>query len=304
MIGQSAGSPAAAALLLAGLGLVLWPPAGLGHRLTWLAGHRWPRASSAEWQPDGRVRRLWSWVSRRPVVLVPGVTVAAALVAGPVPGLLAGLSGLVLGRCWRRIAHERRLASEAAALSEAVAAILAEHAAGATLGAALSRAAPSAGRHQPALHQAGRLASLGQQPAGALAGEPALARIAVATALVGRSGVSVDQVLDGVRDDLRSELRMRAAVAEAVAGARSSAMLLTALPAAGLAMGVALGAHPQRVLLHTGPGLAALTAGVVLNLTGLCWVIRLTGIGQVAASRAGPPSSSAARARASPLPGR
>jgi tight adherence protein B len=229
--------------------------------------------------------------------------VVTALLTGPVPGLLTGVSGLVLGHCWRRMRAERTLAAEAAALSETVAALLAEHAAGATLGAALSRSAASAGRHRAALSQSGRLASLGQQPAGALAGDPALARIAVAVALVGRSGVSADRVLRGVHSDLRSELRIRAAVSEAVAGARSSALLLTGLPAAGLAMGVALGAHPQRVLLHTGLGLAALTAGVVLNLTGLCWVLRLTEIGPAASSRAGP-QPSAGRAPASLLLGR
>jgi tight adherence protein B len=302
MIGQPVGSPAALALSLTGLGLALLPvSSAAGRRLAWLAGHRWPHPSAGQ-RPDRHVRRIWSWLSRRPGILVPGLAVVATLSAGPVPGLLTGVAGVVLASCWRRLRTERALTAEAAALAEAVAAVLAEHAAGATLGAALSRAAPSAGRHREALHQAGRLASLGQQPAVALAGQPALARIAVAATLAGRSGVSVDEVLRGVRSDLRSELRIRAAVAEAVAGARSSALLLTALPAAGLAMGIVLGAHPQRVLLHTGLGLAVLTTGVLLNLAGLCWVLVLTQIGPVAPRRASRPA--AGRARASPLLGR
>jgi len=293
----------ALALLLAGLGLALLPvSSGAGRRLAWLAGHRWPRFSSTGRRRAGPLRRLWCWLSQRPVIAVPGLTVAVALSAGPAPGLLIGLSGVVLAHCWRRMRAERALTAEAAALAEAVAAVLAEHAAGATLGAALSRAAASAGRHRTALDRAGRLATLGRQPAAALAAEPALARIAVATALAGRSGASVAEVLRGVRSDLRSELRIRAAVTEAVTGARSSALLLTALPVAGLAMGIALGAHPQRVLLHTGPGLAALTAGVLLNLAGLCWVLRLTRVGPVATRRASAPP--AGRARASPVLGR
>jgi tight adherence protein B len=303
MIGHSAGSPAALALSLTGLGLALLSvSSGAGRRLTWLARHRWPRTSPAGQRPHGHARRLWSGLSRRPVILVPGLAAIAALLAGPLPGLLTGLSGVVLEYCWRRMRTERALTADAAALAEAVAAVLAEHAAGSTLGAALSRAAPSAGRHRAALHQAGRLASLGQQPAAALAGQPALGRIAVAATLAGRSGVSVAEVLRGVRNDLRSELRIRAAVAEAVAGARASALLLTALPAAGLAMGIVLGAHPQRVLLHTGLGLAVLTTGVLLNLAGLCWVLALTQVGPVAPRRAS--QLPAGRARASPLLGR
>jgi tight adherence protein B len=274
----------AASLLLGGIGLALLPPcSGAGRRLAWLAARRWPHGSVTAGRPaTGRARRLWSALAERPPITAAGLALASGLLAGPAPALLAAVVGVVLGYCWRRVRAERALASETAALSEAVAAIVAEHAAGATLAAALRRAAPSAGRHEALLQQAARLASLGQPPAAALTGEPALARIAVAAALVGRSGVSVDEVLRGVRRDLRSELRARAAVAEAVAGARSSALLLTALPVAGLAMGIALGAHPQRVLLHTGPGLVALSAGVLLNLTGLCWVLRLTELGPTA----------------------
>jgi tight adherence protein B len=303
VIGRSTDAPVALALLLGAFGLALLPvSSGAGRRLAWLAGHRWPRLPSADQRPHGHLRRLGSWLSRRPLIAVPGLAVVVALAAGPVPGLLAGLSGVVLVQCWRRLRTERALTAEAAGLAEAVAAVLAEHAAGATLGAALSRAAPSAGRHRTALDRAGRLASLGRQPAAALTAEPALARIAVATALAGRSGASVAEVLRGVRSDLRSELRLRASVTEAVAGARSSALLLTALPVAGLAMGIALGTHPQRVLLHTGPGLAALTAGVLLNLAGLGWVLRLTRIAPVATRRASQPP--AGRARASPALGR
>lgn len=272
------GSALTESLLLAGAGMSLLPvSSGAGRRLAWLAARRWPAGSSNGGRAtSGALRRARLALVRRPIVGATGLAAAGWLLAGPVPGLLAGLIGLVVGYCWRRIRAERASSSDTAALLEAVTAIMAEHAAGANLGAALERAAPSAGRHGQSLRQAGRLASLGRQPADALVGEPTLARLAVATALVGRSGVSVEAALAGVRCDLRSEQRVRGAVAEAVAGPRSSALLLTGLPVAGLAMGVALGAHPQRILLHTTLGLTTLAVGVALNLAGLCWVLKLT----------------------------
>ncbi|MFL6163634.1 MAG: type II secretion system F family protein [Jatrophihabitantaceae bacterium] len=276
-----------ASLVLAGVGLTLLPPgSAVRRRLSWLAGRRWTvvglpapvgsESPTAPSGPDSVGRRSLRSLADRPLLAVPVLAVIAGWLAGPLPGLLAGLAGGVLGYCWRLLRVERRLTAELTALSDAVAAMVAEHTAGATLAVALSRAAPHAGRYQAALWRAGRLGSLGQQPAAALAGEPALARIAVAVALVSRSGAAVGEVLRRTRSDLQSEQRIRRAVAEAMAGPRSSAMLLAALPAAGLALGVALGADPQRVLLHTTVGLAALTAGVLLNLSGLCWTVRLT----------------------------
>jgi tight adherence protein B len=276
-------------LLLAAAGLMLLPASSItGRRLAWLAVRRWPREMPAQTAANVRLHRLGS-LANRPVVTTSASGVVAGLLAGPMPGLLAGVAAMVLGHCWQRMRVERSMVAEASALSEAVAAMVAEHAAGATLGSALLAAAPVAGPYRPALQRAGRLASLGQQPVAALTGEPALARIAVATALVSRSGVTIAEVLVRVRGDLRAEQRVRAAIAESVAGPRSSALLLSGLPIVGLAMGVALGASPQRVLLHTVVGLVALTTGVLLNLTGLWWTVWLTGLGSpTARSRASP----------------
>ncbi len=263
-------------LAAAALGL-LRPASGVGRRLTWLAAHRWsPSQANTSRPAPGPLGWLRAQVVARPAMAAPAAGLLIGPLAGAVPGLLACLTCAVLGRCWQRLGRERAAAAEAAALSDTVAAIVAEHAAGATLASALTRAAPSAGRHEPLFRHAGSLAAVGEQPAAALAGEPELARIAVAAALVDRSGAAVGEVLAGVRADLRAEQRIRHAIGEAVAGARSSALLLAGLPVTGLAMGSALGTHPQRVLLHTTVGLAALSAGVVLNLIGICWVLRLT----------------------------
>jgi len=267
--------------MIAGL---VWAAAGLAllphhdpvrRRLGWLAVHRWQRPGSASGAPVvGRGLALRS-IGGRPLLLGP-VLAMAGWTAGPVPGLLAGLIGLVVGYCWRRLRAERTANAETAALADAVSAMVAEHVAGATLGAALTQAAAGAGRFQAGLQRAGQLAALGRQPAAALAGEPALSRIAVAIALIDRSGVAASDVLHRTRTDLQCRQRIRRSIAEATAGARSSALLLAALPAVGLGMGAVLGAHPQRVLLHTPAGLAALSIGVVLNLIGLCWTLRLT----------------------------
>jgi tight adherence protein B len=266
-----------ASLVWAGAGLVLLPSLATGRRrLGWLAAHRWPQAGPVvDGEPmAGRGFPLRS-VTGRPVLLAP-VLALGGWPAGPVPALLAGLVGLVLGYCWRRLRAERALNAETVALADAVAAMVAEQAAGATLGAALSRAAAGAGRFQLGLQRAGRLAALGRPPAAALAGEPALNRVAVAVALIDRSGVAASDVLHRTHADLQCRRRIRRSITEATAGARSSAMLLATLPVVGLAMGAVLGAHPQRVLLHTTAGLAALSSGVVLNLIGLCWTLWLT----------------------------
>jgi tight adherence protein B len=101
-------------------------------------------------------------------------------------------------------------------------------------------------------------------------------KLAVATDVLQSSGAAIGAVLGGLRADLDAAIRARRAMAEAVAGPRSSAAMLSALPLAGLAMGSALGAAPLQVLLHSTAGLAALSAGVLLDLAGIGWTLRLT----------------------------
>ncbi|QES31639.1 hypothetical protein DEJ47_20560 [Streptomyces venezuelae] len=74
---------------------------------------------------------------------------------------------------------------------------------------------------------------------------------------------------------LRSERDQRADLRAQLAGARSTAVMLAALPVLGLLMGSALGAEPLRVLLHTGPGLACLGVGGVLEGVGVWWALRI-----------------------------
>ncbi|HEX8093161.1 type II secretion system F family protein, partial [Jatrophihabitans sp.] len=151
-----------------------------------------------------------------------------------------------------------------------------EYAAGATVAAAFTAAAASAGRFGPAVTRAAALARDGNDVTAALATEQQLACLAVACELVSRSGAPLGRLLAGVQADLDADRRTRRAVRTALAGPRSSALLLAGLPLIGVAMGSAMGAHPERVLLRTTAGLAALSAGVVLDLAGLAWTLALT----------------------------
>jgi tight adherence protein B len=208
--------------------------------------------------------------------LLAGLALLVGVPAGPIPAVLACLAGWTLASCGRRLADERSADRHRTALVAAVSALADEYAAGASTGAAFDRSAVVAGRFRVPLAEAGLLAGYGGEPADALAGVPALAPLAVACALVGRTGASLTQLLAGVRADLAADQASRRAIAAAVAGPRTSAMLLATLPAVGLAMGAGMGADPARVLLHSAVGLAALTAGVLLNLAGLVWTLRLT----------------------------
>lgn len=265
-------------LLLAGCGLLLLPAADRRvARLRWLAASRLGRAEPAG--TGGQRHRGWlaalSWRARGAGVAAVSSLLAWPL-AGALPAGLAALTGGVLVGCWHSVAGERALDRDGAALLAAVSALTEEYAGGATVGAAFGASAPAAGRFGPALAAAGVLAGFGAEPAAALATEPALAPLGVGCALAGRTGASLARVLAGVRADLAADKASRRAVRAAVAGSRTSALLLAGLPVVGLLMGAALGVDPGRVLLRTAVGLAALTAGVLLNLAGLMWTLRLT----------------------------
>jgi len=267
-------------LLLLATGVALAPaPAVAQRRLGWLAGARWghttrDRAVRGGGAPAWGRRFLGRRFGAGLAGLVLGV--AAALAAGPVPGLLAALVGGGLGRCIGSLRAERDGERCRAELAATVAALRNEYAAGATAAAAFTAAATSAGRFQHAVTRAAVLAREGDDVAVALAAEGELVRLAVACDLVRTSGAPLGRLLAGVQADLDADQRTHRAVRTALAGPRSSALLLAGLPLIGVAMGSALGAHPGRVLLHTAAGLSALSAGVVLDLAGLAWTLALS----------------------------
>ena len=103
----------------------------------------------------------------------------------------------------------------------------------------------------------------------------ALARIAAAVRLSGRTGCSLAAVAGAVEDDLRARHRLRQELRTATAAPQASAALLAGLPVLGLVMGHGIGADPWGVLTGTGAGQFLLVAGVVLEGTGLAWSRRL-----------------------------
>lgn len=269
-------------LLLLGASVLLVPaPAVARRRLDWLAASRWgrPRRHLGATVP-ARLRQVLTGSHRNAGWLAPILGAVAGLaagsVAGPVPGLLAAVTSTGLVRCARLLRAERDDERCRAELAATVAALQDEYAAGATVAAAFTAAAASAGRFGPTVSHSAALAREGNDVATALSAEERLAWLAVACDLVSRSGAPLGRLLAGVRADVSNDQRTHRAVRTALAGPRSSALLLAGLPLVGVAMGSAMGTHPERVLLHTTAGLVALSAGVLLDLAGLAWTLTLS----------------------------
>jgi tight adherence protein B len=89
------------------------------------------------------------------------------------------------------------------------------------------------------------------------------------------SGCPLADVLTRFAAQLEAEDDADAARQTALAGPKATVRLLTWLPLMGLALGVALGVDPLATLLGTPPGLAALSGGAILTLTGRAWSARL-----------------------------
>ncbi|MFH8794261.1 type II secretion system F family protein [Streptomyces sp. NPDC017941] len=88
-------------------------------------------------------------------------------------------------------------------------------------------------------------------------------------------GAGLAAGLERLEGALRAERDQEADLRAQLAGARSTALMLAGLPALGLLIGAALGAEPLRVLLHTGPGLACLLVGGLLEGAGAWWALRI-----------------------------
>ncbi|MFE4665730.1 type II secretion system F family protein [Streptomyces sp. NPDC056716] len=250
-----------AQLLLAGGGGVgqgppLWPRVR-----EWLAG--WRGRVGAEW---------WS----------PAVGLVLGVLGGSVLPVVAGAAGVPLVRR-ARLAREARRDRERR--GDAVIALCGELAgevrAGRQPGEALLRTARDSGGLGEAQAAVLAAARFGGDVPGALAGA---AREPGAEGLLGLAAcwqVAVDQGaglaagLDRLDAALRAQRDRRADLRAQLAGARATALLLAGLPAAGLLLGTALGADPLYVLLHTGPGLACLAVGVLLEGVGLWWALRI-----------------------------
>jgi tight adherence protein B len=276
----------AAALALAGLGLVaIDGPNEAALRLSWLAAHRWP-PNPAQRAParSGRAIRLPRLAT--PAGAVTCLSAAAFLTAGAVPALLVLSAAVVIARCWQVVDRERKAEQSRADLLAAVRALRDEYESGATVAAAFTAAAATAGDHQRGFELAARAAATGDAISPALLShrllshseEPALGLLSlgVACQVSGSAGCSLGSILVGVQDDLVADRASHRAVATTLAGPRTSALLLAGLPIVGLVLGTAMGANPVKVLLHSSIGLAMLVVGVAFDLGGLLWTVILT----------------------------
>ncbi|WP_329546315.1 type II secretion system F family protein [Streptomyces sp. NBC_01356] len=212
--------------------------------------------------------------------LVAGLVVA--LIGASVVPLFLGLAGVPLLRRVRRAAEARReLERRGDAVIALCGALAGEVRAGRQPGEALLRAARDSaglGEAQALVLAAARfggdvpgaLTDAARQPgADGLVGLAACWRVAV------DRGAGLAAGLDRLEGALRAERDQRADLRAQLAGSRSTAVMLAGLPVLGLLLGTALGADPLHVLLHTGPGLACLLIGGVLEGVGLWWAMRI-----------------------------
>ncbi|WP_371598945.1 type II secretion system F family protein [Streptomyces sp. NBC_00564] len=233
----------------------------------------WEKALVGWWRLRGRLRAEgWS--------LVAGLVVA--LIGASVVPLFLGLAGVPLLRRVRRAAEARReLEQRGDAVIALCGALAGEVRAGRQPGEALLRAARDSaglGEAQALVLAAARfggdvpgaLTDAARQPgADGLVGLAACWRVAV------DRGAGLAAGLDRLEGALRAERDQRADLRAQLAGSRSTAVMLAGLPVLGLLLGTALGADPLHVLLHTGPGLACLLIGGVLEGVGLWWAMRI-----------------------------
>ncbi|MEV7340457.1 type II secretion system F family protein [Streptomyces sp. NPDC093544] len=212
--------------------------------------------------------------------LVAGL--AIALIGTSVVPLILGVAAVpLLGRVRRAAEARRELERRGDAVIGLCGALAGEVRAGKQPGEALLRAArdsPGLGEAQAVVLAAARfggdvpgaLTDAARQPgADGLVGLAACWRVAV------DRGAGLAAGLDRLEGALRAERDQRADLRAQLAGSRSTAVMLAGLPVLGLLLGTALGADPLHVLLHTGPGLACLLIGGVLEGVGLWWALRI-----------------------------
>ncbi|WP_371547475.1 type II secretion system F family protein [Streptomyces sp. NBC_00554] len=282
-IGEMSGMSAGAAMVCAGAAAWLmggWNSGARRARLL-VAGGGVVGAGPPPWE-----KALVGWRRLRGRLRAEGWSVVAglvvALIGASVVPLFLGLVGVPLLRRVRRAAEARReLERRGDAVIALCRALAGEVRAGRQPGEALLRAARDSaglGEAQALVLAAARfggdvpgaLTDAARQPgADGLVGLAACWRVAV------DRGAGLAAGLDRLEGALRAERDQRADLRAQLAGSRSTAVMLAGLPVLGLLLGTALGADPLHVLLHTGPGLACLLIGGVLEGVGLWWAMRI-----------------------------
>ena len=231
------------------------------------------RALAAVWT---RARPCWPPERAWPPLAAGLATIVGVLVSTPLVAALAGGCACLAARAERARRHRLREERRLHGLVDALAAVAADVRSGRSVDAAAGAAARTCDdeRSGATLARALRAPDVVVELPSGPSGE-ALARVAAAVRLSGRTGCSLAAVLGAVEDDVRARLRLARELRTALAGPRASAALLAALPLVGLAMGSGIGADPWQVLTATGTGQVLLVAGVGLEVAGLAWSARL-----------------------------
>ncbi|MGW4561381.1 type II secretion system F family protein [Streptomyces sp. NPDC004561] len=205
-----------------------------------------------------------------------------ALLGASVIPVVAGAAGVPV---LRRVRQARQTGRDRERRADAVialcGALAGEVRAGRQPGEALLRAARDSGGLGDAQAAVVAAARFGGDVPGALTvaarqpGAEGLLGLAACWRVAVDQGAGLAAGLDRLDGALRAERDQRADLRAQLAGARATAVLLAALPALGLLLGAAMGAHPLRVLLHTGAGLACLLTGALFETAGAWWANRI-----------------------------
>jgi tight adherence protein B len=286
-------TPALVGVLALAVWLALSPPGGPGRRLrrrippaSWAAPGRGP-AANRRGPGAGRARERAAALRRGVMALpvLPGLRPASWTRSGPrhVPmALLVEQSAALLkgGRppvrlwdeLWLLYGGDPRPGGSAAdvppaALDSGSRAILAAARAAAKCGAPVGEA----------IRRAGTVRDSGEMPGSCVSDQERRAWIEFAACfdVAEASGCPLADVLTRFGAQLEAEEDAEAARQTALAGPRATVRLLGWLPVLGLGLGVVLGVDPINILLGEPAGLAALTAGVALTVTGRIWSARL-----------------------------
>ncbi|MBR8742000.1 type II secretion system F family protein [Nocardiopsis sp. MG754419] len=103
----------------------------------------------------------------------------------------------------------------------------------------------------------------------------ALAYLAVCWEVASETGAGMATVVDDLAANLTEQEELRAEAAARTAGPRTTALMLSGLPLVGLAMSAGLGGSPWQFLLTTPLGLLCLGGGLLLDVAGAWWTLRL-----------------------------
>ena len=207
-----------------------------------------------------------------PVLVGRGGPAVLPAVAG---ALVAGAGGVVIAAEVGR----RRQDAELRATAEALIGLGDELRAGQRPASALASASTAVTHPHvaAALGEAARVARVGDDVPAVLgaAGPVRFGLLAAAWVVSERSGASLADLVGRLEAEVQAETSQRQQVLAHLAGARATMAMLAALPVLGLTLTSGLGADPAGVLLGTGWGQAALVCGVLLDVVGVLWSLRI-----------------------------